>query len=77
MAKTKPTTTRPASEQVLGQTREDLLRGLGLDTLTREACLHGVFGDLFDEPEPAGDGFTVTQVGPGRRSPKAGSPHSS
>jgi hypothetical protein len=69
MAKTKPKTARKASEQVLGQTREELLRDLGLDQLTREACLRGVFGDLLDEePGPGGDGWTVTQVGPGHRS---------
>jgi hypothetical protein len=67
MAKTKPKTARKASEQVLGQAREELLQELGLDQLTREACLRGVFGDLF-EPEPGGDGWTVTQAGPGRRS---------
>lgn len=68
MAKTKPKTARKASEEVLGQTREELLRDLGLDQLTREACLRGVFGNLLDEPPPSGDSWTVTQVGPGRRS---------
>jgi hypothetical protein len=81
MAKTKPKAARKASEEVLGQTREELLRDLRLDQLTREACLRGVFGGLLDEPEPGmdepepgmdepapgADEWTVTQVGPGRR----------
>jgi hypothetical protein len=68
MAKTKPKTVRKPSEEVLGQTREELLRDLGLDQLTREACLRGVFTDLLDEPGSGVDGWIVTQVGPGRRS---------
>jgi hypothetical protein len=61
MAKAKTTTTtRPARERVLGQTREDLLRGLGLNELTREAYLRGVFGDLLDDPGAGGEEWTVT-----------------
>jgi hypothetical protein len=70
MAKPKPKTARKPSEQVLGQTREELLRDLGLGQLTREACLRGLFGDVLNEPQPGEDGWTVTQVGPGRRSSK-------
>jgi hypothetical protein len=51
MAKTKPKTARTASEQVLGQTREELLRDLGLDQLTRErhACA-GCSGSCWTSP---------------------------
>jgi hypothetical protein len=68
MAKTKPKAARKPSEEVLGQTREELLRDLGLDQLTREACLRACVGCsaiCLDERGPGGDGWTVIQVGPG------------
>ena len=67
MAKTKRS--RPESTYD-GLTREQLIRALELDGLTREACFEELFGEfLDDEPKPS-EPIRVTQAGPGRRGPK-------
>ena len=70
MAKTNQRMPQTPAKHALGQTREEMIRELGLEGLTREACLRGLFEDLLDQPDQGDDGITVTQVGPGRRSPK-------
>ncbi len=53
-----------------GKTREDLLRELGLEELTYEACFHSLFAELLDDLMPSASdtgGGRVTQMGPGRR----------
>ena len=62
-----------------GQTAEELAQALGLDELTTDACIQGLFGELFEDlginaQGEAGSGveadeepIRVVQMGPGRR----------
>ena len=51
-----------------GQTMEELMRALELDSLTPERCFFGLFGELFEDvrpTRPAPEDIRVTQAGPG------------
>lgn len=66
MAKAKNNRREPTYD---GLTREQLIRALELDGLTREACFAELFGEFFDDdPRPRGPG-QVSQAGPARREP--------
>jgi hypothetical protein len=62
MAKKSTTTERRGR-----QTREELMRELGLDELTYEACVRELFAEFIATPDGTRAQERVIQTGPGRR----------
>lgn len=58
--------TMSSEQRAREREREELMRELGLDELTYEACVRELFAEFVDppvQPEPV----RVVQTGPGRR----------